>query len=116
MARTLGPDAFEKRTVFLHIQEGPAKFAIMAAFHLSAQLRTHGLLAIANAEDRNALVKDRLRRSRRPDIGRRMRTAGKDNTLRLQPFEGLFSRLKRNDFTIDIGFAHTTRNQLRDLA
>src|SRR5690606_13097009 len=45
----LGPDAFEKRAVFLHIQEGPAKFTIMATFHLPAQLGADGLLAVADA-------------------------------------------------------------------
>ncbi len=87
MTGALGPDAFEEWAIFLHIQESTTEFAIMATFDLTTQLGAHRLFAVADAENGNAFLENGLRRSRRPNISRRMGLPE-----RITPFG--FSRLK----------------------
>src|SRR5690606_88924 len=116
MARALGPDAIEQGAFILDLQEGASEFAMMAAFHLAAELRAHGLLAIADAKDRNVGLEDRLRGTRTADVDGGSRAAGEDHRLRGKAAESLLGRLERNDLGIDAGLAHATRYELRHLA
>ncbi len=88
----------------------------MAAFDLAAKLGAQRLLAIADAKDRHARLKHRLRGARRVLVQHRSRAAREDHAFRLQLGEGFCRRLERVDFAIDTGLAHAPRNQLRDLA
>lgn len=112
MARAGGPEALEQLAVPVDLEEGAAEFAVMTAFDLAAELHAHRLLAVADAEDRQAAVEDDLGRSRRPLVHRGSRAAGQDHGLRLQAFESLFGRLEGNDLAIDAGLAHAPCDEL----
>ena len=116
MALPVGPDAVEQRAVLLDLEEGAAEFAVVPAFDLAAELDAHRLLAVADAEHRNAGLEDDLRRARAADLDGRGRAAGKDDRLRLDALEGFVGRLERHDLGIDAGLAHAPGDQLRDLA
>lgn len=95
---------------------GATEFRGMAAFYRATQLGAECLLAVADAEDRNACIEHSLRRARASLCRYRCRAAGENDALRLQFLEGFVRALKRVDFAIDAGFANTARNQLRHLA
>ena len=111
-----GPDAVENRAVLVDLDEGAAEFAVMAGFNLAAQLFAHGLLAVADAEHRQAAVEHDLWRPRRADVERRGRAAGQDDRLRIEALEAFFRRLEGHDLAIDAGLAHAPCDQLGDLA
>ncbi len=116
MARAGRPEAVEQFAILLDIEEGAAEFAVMAAFDLAAELGAHGLLAIADAEDRKTAVEQHLRRPRAAFIQRGSRASRQDDRLGLQPVEAFFGRLEGDDFAIDAGFADAACDQLRYLA
>jgi hypothetical protein len=62
VALALLPHALEQRIVALDFEEGAAEFAVIGVFHLAAELRAHGLLAIADAENGKAELEDFIRR------------------------------------------------------
>ncbi len=78
----------------------------MPAAHFAAELLAHHLLAVTNAEDRQAAVEKNLRRTRAVIIAHAGRRAGQDDTLGLHPVERLFGFAERRDFGIDTRFAH----------
>ena len=84
--------------------------------HFAAQLLAHHLLAITNAEDRNARLEQNVWRTRRAFIGHAGGRTGQDNALGFQPVEGLFRHAERRDFGIDPRLAHAARDQLGHLA
>src|SRR5262249_9092190 len=88
---------------------------MVPAFHRAAQLLRHGLLAVADAEDRHARRIDRLRRKRRALLKHRGRPPGQDHALRSQPREGLAGLLKRHNFAINFLFTDAPGNKLSDL-
>jgi hypothetical protein len=100
----------------LDVEEGAAELAVVAALDLATELRAHHLLAIADAENRDAGLEDSLRRARAAGLGGGSRPAGQDHRLRLHAAEGVFGRLEGDDLGIDAGFAHATRDELRHLA
>ena len=59
------PDAVEERRLRHDLDIGAAELAVVAALDVAAELRRHGLLAVADAEHRHAGLEDRLRRARR---------------------------------------------------
>ncbi len=56
---------FEQRGMAAGAHFGIAEFAHLAVFHLAAQLRRHGLHAVADAQHRHAQLEHGLRRARR---------------------------------------------------
>ncbi len=56
---TLLPDAVEQRAIIGDFDGGASKLAVMTAFDGAAKLLRHGLLAIADAEHRDARRQDR---------------------------------------------------------
>src|SRR5690606_36050458 len=50
VARSLCPDTLKQRAILLDFQKGAAELAVVPCFHLAAELRAHGLLAITDAE------------------------------------------------------------------
>src|SRR5690606_20026665 len=81
--RARRPDAVEQRAVLLDFKEGAAELTVVAPFHLAAKLRAHGLLAVADAEHRNARLEDDVRRAGAADLDGRGGAAGEDDGLRL---------------------------------
>ena len=75
------PHAFEQRRCLGDLDLGAAEFAVMAALDRAAELLRHGLLAVADAEHRDAGVEDGLGRERRVLVEHRSRTAGEDDRL-----------------------------------
>src|SRR5262245_15032969 len=88
---------------------------MVPAFHRAAQLLRHGLLAVADAEDRHARRIDRLRRKRRALLKHRGRPPGQDHALRSQPREGFASLLEWYDFAINFLFTDAPGNKLSNL-
>jgi hypothetical protein len=112
----LGPHAFEQRAVFCYVDIGAAEFPVIRAFDLAAGLRHHGLLAVADAQDRQAHIEQRRVRPRSAVVGHGTRPAGQDQAFRLKGLDiGLGGGLERVDFAIDAGFAHAPGDQLRHL-
>src|SRR5271166_1462033 len=109
------PDAVEQGARRDDLDVGAAEFRRMAALDLAAELLCERLLAVADGEDRNAALEDRLGRARAAGIGHGSRPAGEDDRLGPEPLEGLARLRKRMDLAIDAGLAHSARDQLRDL-
>ena len=64
MARALFPKPVKQQAFVGNVDKGTAKFTAVPGLHRAAQLLRHGLLAIANAQDWKARVKQALRRAR----------------------------------------------------
>ena len=109
------PDAVEQRRRARDLERGAAELAGVAAFDLAAQLRHHGLLAIADAEHGHARVEDRLRRPRRARLMHAGRTARQDDGLGQDGLERGFGPVEGHDLGIDARLAHPPRDQLRVL-
>jgi hypothetical protein len=109
------PHALEQGRVGDHLDLGAAELPVMALLHLSAELRRHGLLAVADAEHRHPGLEDALRRPRRGVVGHRFRPARQDDALGLHLAKGLFGGLERHDLRIHPLLAHATGNELRHL-
>ncbi len=89
----------------------------VAAFNLSAQHMHHHLLAVADAQHRDAQRKHRFRRHRRAVGEDRGRAAGQDHRpWREVRQEGVRHLVERMDFAIDVQLAQATRDKLRHLA
>jgi len=110
------PDPLEQRAAAFDADEGAAELAVMAALDRAAELGAHGLLAIADAEDRHAGLEDRLRGARRTGVDGRGRPARQDHRLRRKAGEAFVRRLERHDLGIDAGFAHAPGDELGHLA
>ena len=72
--------------VAVHAYARVAEFALVRAFDLPAELRRHGLLAIADAEDRDLHVEDLLRCARGFRLRNRLRTARENDAARREFF------------------------------
>src|SRR3546814_9979165 len=110
------PDAVEQRRMFDHPDKGAAELAMIGGRHPTAQLRGHGLLAIADAEHRHARLEHPLRRTRAFLKRDRRRAARKDDALGPQPVERRLGAAEGRDFAIDPGLPHAASDKLRHLA
>src|SRR5690625_287614 len=59
------PKLVKKSAAVAHFQKGATGLLMARCLQPPAQLSCHDLMAVANAENRNVLLKDRLRNSRR---------------------------------------------------
>ena len=91
------PQAVEQRARCDDLDEGAAELALIGGDHLAAELLVKRLLAVADAEERQAAVEQDLRRARALRLDHRGRAAGEDDALRLQPVERLLGRVERRD-------------------
>src|SRR5690606_10029547 len=103
VARSLCPDTLKQRAILLDFQKGAAELAVVPGFHLAAELRAHGLLAITDAEHGNAGGKHGFGRTRGTDLDCGMGAAGKDHGFWPDAPECFVGRLKRHDLAIDAG-------------
>ena len=88
----------------------------MAGADLAAQLVRHDLLAVTDAQDRQAAVEQALGRARASILGHAGGRSRQDDALGLHAGKRLFRHAERRDFGIDARFAHAARDQLRHLA
>ena len=116
VALALLPHAVEQRGLAGHLQLGAAELAVVAAFDAAAHLRHHGLLAVADAEHRQAGLEHPVGRARRAELGDAGRAARQDHGLGLEPLQRLLGLVERHDLGVDALLAHAPRDQLRDLA
>ena len=115
VALALAPHPLEQGRVGDHLDLGAAELAVMPRLDGAAELRRHGLLAVADAEHRHARLEDALRRARRGVARHRFRPARQDDALRLHLAKSLFGRLEGHDLRIDALLAHAPGDQLRHL-
>ncbi len=96
---------------------GAAKFGgALAAFDLAAELMHHDLLAITDAKDRYAEVKNFLRGTRAAVAGDAIWATGKDDRLGRHLVDHIHGHgLIGVDFAIDVQLTQAARNQLRHL-
>ena len=87
----------------------------VAAFDLAAQLQSHGLLAVADPEQRQTSLEHLVRRAGAALLRGRGRPAGEDHALRPHGREGFGGLVEGMDLAIDAGFAQSPRDQLRHL-
>ena len=75
------PNAFEQRRILGNQHLGAAEFAMVSALDLAAELMRHGLLAVADAEHRDAGLEHLLRCQRRILVEHGGRPAGQDHAF-----------------------------------
>ena len=101
-------------------QEGAAELAafagLVARAHFAAELVRHHLLAVADAEDRQAAVEQHLRRAGAAFVGHAGGRARQDDALGLQPVRTPPRRRERGDLRIDPRLAHAAGDELGHLA
>ncbi len=117
--RVLGalvPEALEQRGGAGDLQIGAAELAVVPALHAAAELRHHGLLAVADAEHRQAGREHPVGRARRAELGDAGRPAGQDHRLGLEALQRVLGAVERHDLGVDALLAHAPGDQLRHLA
>ncbi len=88
-----------------------------AAMHFAAQLLHHHLLAIANAQNRHAIVEHALRRAGRAGSHHAVGPAGKNDGFGRDLVDHIHRHgLVRADFAVNVQLAQPARDQLRHLA
>ncbi len=109
------PDALEQRRVLGDQHLGAAKFPVVPGLDLAAELMRHRLLAVADAQHRDARLEQRLRRQRRVLVEHRGGAAGQDHRRGFHRGERLGRLLERHDLAIDLLLAHPPRDELGHL-
>ena len=94
---------------------GVAELAHLAGLDLAAQLRGHGLHAVADAQDRHAELEHDLRRARRLLLGDRGVAAREDHAARIERAHELSVNVVGMQLAVHAGFAHPPRDELGDL-
>src|SRR3546814_15051339 len=99
------PQSVEQHARFGDGQEGAAELAVArpvgaARIDLPAELLAHPLLAIADAEDRQAAVENRLPRARAARCGDRGGRARQDHPLWLPTFDRGLGPAAREEFPL----------------
>jgi len=115
VAFALGPETVEQCAIVTDLDEGAAELTRIAREHFAAQLVHQRLLAVADAQHRQAAVQDLRRNARAVLIQHRCGRSGQDHAGRVHAGEGFLRGIERRDFGIDAGFAHAACDQLRDL-
>ena len=112
----LAPHALEQGRIGGDLHLGAAELAVVAALHAAAELCHHGLLAVADAEHRQAGLEHPVRRPGGAKFRHAGRSAREDHRLRPQPLQGILRPVERHDLGVHPLLAHPPRNQLGDLA
>src|SRR5690606_32811284 len=89
-----------------------AEFVHDAHLDLAAQLRGHGLHAVADAEHGDVGIPHGLRRGRRIGLEHGLGAAGEDDSLRIERAHGVIAGIPGMDLAIDAELAHAARDEL----
>ncbi len=108
-------DTVQQRGMAARAHLGIAELAHGAIFHLAAQLRRHGLHAVANAQYRHAGFEHRLRRARRIALHHRIRPAREDDAGGAVVADEIVADIVRIDLGKYPGVTHAARDQLGHL-
>ena len=116
VALALLPHVLEQRRVAGDLQLGAAELAMVPALHAAAHLRHHGLLAVADAEHRQARLEHPVGGARRAELGDAGGAAGQDHGLGLEALQRVLGAVEGHDLGVDALLAHAPGDQLRHLA
>ena len=108
-------DVAQQRRMAARTHFGVAEFVHGAGLDATAELRGHGLHAVADAEHRDAELEHGRRRSRRAGLRDRLGATRQDDAARTEGSHRVVTRVPRVDFAIDAELAHAARDQLRVL-
>ena len=110
------PHAVEQRALFLDQDVGAAELRRVPALDLAAELHGRRLLAVADRENGQAGIEDRLRCARRA-VRRHGGWSSRENDgLGLEPRQRLLGTVERHDLGVDALLAHAPRDELGHLA
>ena len=107
-----GPQPVEQPAVVGDLDHGAAELLMLGALDLAAELGAEGLLAIADAEDRQVQLEDLLRGARRLGAGHRGRAAGEDDGAGAEVADALGRRVEGQDLAVDAALAHPPGDEL----
>ena len=117
MARAWRPHPFKQTARLDYIDHGAAEFAMVRAFNVAAELGADRLFAVTDAEDRRAVVKDRLVGAGAGLDFNARRPAGEDDRPRGEFLEeGLVDPVEGMDFAINPVLAEAAGDKLGHLA
>ena len=91
------------------------EFAVFRRRHLAAQLRSHGLHAITDAEHRYTNTEHGIRCGQRIRGRNGFRPAGEDNAIGLERGDVAVIHITGMNLAVNTSLAHAARNQLRVL-
>ena len=109
------PNTVEQRTFTLDVEKRGTELPVVGRLDFAAELRAHGLLAVADTEHRNARLEHALRSLRRRRFGHRCRPAGQDDRFGWSAVERRFGPVVRHDLAVDTTLAHAPGDELGDL-
>ena len=104
--------AFKELRVPVQAHACVAELALLAGLDRAAELRRHGLLAVADAENGNSQLEDFARRARSLRERHRLRSAGEDHAARRELPDLLGRRVVGMDLAVDAGLAHPPGDEL----
>ena len=116
LARARRPHAAEQRTVGHHVHVSAPELPVVAALHGAAQLRHQRLLAVADAQDRQAHGVDAWVGQRRRRVGYAGRAARQDDAARRPGGDAVQAGGVGQDLAVDAGLAQPPGDELCDLA
>ncbi len=108
-------DAVEQPGVTAGAHFGITKLAVVAPFHLAAQLRRHGLHAIANAQHGHAQIPHGLRRAQFVVFVSAAVAARENDALGRELAHESIAHIARVNFAVHLRLAHAAGDELRDL-
>ena len=115
LTRAHRPDPVEERTGLDDLEKRTPEFALGRGLDGTAKRRTHRLLAVADAEQRDAERVDAFIRARCLRLRERSRAARKDDALGRKARNLFRRRGKGADLAVDPGLAHAAGDQLGHL-
>ena len=89
---------------------------MVPGLYAAAELRHHGLLAIADAEHRQPRLEHPIGGTRRAKLGDARRSTGEDHCPRFKPLKRVLGSVEGYDLRVDALLAHAAGDELRYLA
>ena len=105
----------EQRRFVAGVDVGGAEFALAAGLDASAELVGHGLHAVADAEHRHSAVEGPVGRGGRGVVVDAGGSAAEDDALGIEFADALPGGGGRDEFAVDVEFAHAAGDQHRGL-
>ena len=105
-------DIRQQRTLGANLHLGITELAFLGTGNAASKLLCHSLHAVADAENRDTTVKQPFRRPRTAQLSYRLRTACKNNPLRIELIKLVIGDIERFDLTVNADLANTAGNQL----